>query len=412
MNDPVSNVQIEDVLASIRKLVSEEVRAQTQPEEAPRKGLSAFGRAPRDEGEPAPQAAEKLILAPHLRVEDPAPSGADASLFADSAFDADTAEEAPFEEVSDEAALSGFDDAPVAFRGPEERAAPEAEPFDLSSLTEEGQDEAGSAETELTFDDETEEPAAEAEEDEGELGAEIDIAEMIASLEASHASSTDFADFGDGAAEALAAAQNRPAAAPPTPEEEAAEDARFDDLDAVLSHLEFDAEPTPRDRAASLRDEIEDAEVIEAGPEAGQGFEALFRRNEIRPEDRPESAVEAPQAEAPAGYRFAEPDPEDPSQDLDFMDGAEAADLPEMAFDAMPEHDSSPLTEGAAAQAPYEAEDEDSASISVDEEVLRELVSEILRQELQGALGERITRNVRKLVRREIQRALQSQDYI
>lgn len=46
----------------------------------------------------------------------------------------------------------------------------------------------------------------------------------------------------------------------------------------------------------------------------------------------------------------------------------------------------------------------------VDEEMLRNLVSEIVRQELQGPLGERITRNVRKLVRREIMRALASQD--
>jgi len=36
-------------------------------------------------------------------------------------------------------------------------------------------------------------------------------------------------------------------------------------------------------------------------------------------------------------------------------------------------------------------------------------VIEIVRQELQGELGERITRNVRKLVRREIHRALLSQ---
>ncbi|SIS50801.1 hypothetical protein [Phaeovulum vinaykumarii] len=42
----------------------------------------------------------------------------------------------------------------------------------------------------------------------------------------------------------------------------------------------------------------------------------------------------------------------------------------------------------------------------LDEEALRILVSDIIREELQGTLGERITRNVRKLVRREIQRAL------
>ncbi len=46
----------------------------------------------------------------------------------------------------------------------------------------------------------------------------------------------------------------------------------------------------------------------------------------------------------------------------------------------------------------------------IDEDMLREMVSDIVRQELQGALGERITRNVRKLVRREIHRALMAQE--
>ncbi len=48
---------------------------------------------------------------------------------------------------------------------------------------------------------------------------------------------------------------------------------------------------------------------------------------------------------------------------------------------------------------------------TIDEDVLRDLVGAIVRQELQGALGERITRNVRKLVRREINRVLASQDF-
>lgn len=47
-----------------------------------------------------------------------------------------------------------------------------------------------------------------------------------------------------------------------------------------------------------------------------------------------------------------------------------------------------------------------SEETTIDEEALRELVSELVRQELQGVLGERITRNVRRLVRREIERAL------
>ncbi len=47
----------------------------------------------------------------------------------------------------------------------------------------------------------------------------------------------------------------------------------------------------------------------------------------------------------------------------------------------------------------------------LDEEALRALVSEMVRAELQGELGDRITRNVRKLVRREIHRALASRDF-
>ena len=42
----------------------------------------------------------------------------------------------------------------------------------------------------------------------------------------------------------------------------------------------------------------------------------------------------------------------------------------------------------------------------IDEASVRPLVAALIREELQGELGERITRNVRKLVRQEIQRAL------
>lgn len=45
-----------------------------------------------------------------------------------------------------------------------------------------------------------------------------------------------------------------------------------------------------------------------------------------------------------------------------------------------------------------------------DEEALRMLVAQLIREELRGVLGERITHNVRKLVRREIQRALADHD--
>ncbi|TDL84312.1 hypothetical protein E2L08_02250 [Palleronia sediminis] len=53
---------------------------------------------------------------------------------------------------------------------------------------------------------------------------------------------------------------------------------------------------------------------------------------------------------------------------------------------------------------------EDTAEI-LDEDDLRDLIAEIVREELQGELGERLTRNIRKLVRREIMRALSASEF-
>jgi hypothetical protein len=46
----------------------------------------------------------------------------------------------------------------------------------------------------------------------------------------------------------------------------------------------------------------------------------------------------------------------------------------------------------------------------LDDATLRRIVAEVVREELQGSLGERITRNVRKLVRREIRIVLAMDD--
>ncbi len=54
---------------------------------------------------------------------------------------------------------------------------------------------------------------------------------------------------------------------------------------------------------------------------------------------------------------------------------------------------------------PIEVSAPQEMGFEVDEDALREMIRDVVRQELQGSLGERITRNVRKLVRREIQRA-------
>ena len=61
---------------------------------------------------------------------------------------------------------------------------------------------------------------------------------------------------------------------------------------------------------------------------------------------------------------------------------------------------------------PEEATPQEAAERALDalpeEEALRLLVSRLMREELRGALGERITQNVRKLVRSEVKRVLES----
>jgi hypothetical protein len=73
-----------------------------------------------------------------------------------------------------------------------------------------------------------------------------------------------------------------------------------------------------------------------------------------------------------------------------------------------PEPETAATADASAFQEPMDYTDEDSF---VDEETLREMVSDMVRSELQGELGDRITRNVRKLVRREIHRAMASRDF-
>jgi hypothetical protein len=60
---------------------------------------------------------------------------------------------------------------------------------------------------------------------------------------------------------------------------------------------------------------------------------------------------------------------------------------------------------------PTEILDADGTPLAVlDEAALQDIVRQMIREELQGSLGERITRNVRKLVRAEINRALVARD--
>ena len=143
------------------------------------------------------------------------------------------------------------------------------------------------------------------------------------------------------------------------------------------------------------------AEVEVAAPEASAAEEA---NSEPKADDMP--AVEwhsvrsygevefEPEAAGDGDYAGTEVDALDWSQSNDTSDGATEPGPAEDIIDVQ--------------AIASEAIEEEVAEAVLDEDMLRDLVGEIVRQELQGPLGERITRNVRKLVRREINRALSS----
>lgn len=72
--------------------------------------------------------------------------------------------------------------------------------------------------------------------------------------------------------------------------------------------------------------------------------------------------------------------------------------------------DAMPLPENADAIADPATNVQDDDADYLNEEILREIVRDMVRAELQGALGEKITHSVRKLVRAEINRALAAHD--
>ena len=161
------------------------------------------------------------------------------------------------------------------------------------------------------------------------------------------------------------------------------------------------ADATPRDPVAAPADPTPEPEPVAeatAEPDASAGTEEPDA--DVMPDDFATASDEPFQPEE-ADETFAAEDEADDVAVAEADDVASARHEQDWAQEAMPVP---PVEEWG---------DEGGLSLDdavLDEEALRDMVSEIVRQELQGALGERITRNVRKLVRREIHRALTSQD--
>jgi hypothetical protein len=304
MSNPVTNVEVEDVLSSIRRLVSEDHRP-TQAAQAP-----------------APQ--DRLVLTPALRVTD----------VTDDELSEQSGDEAPFTVAEEEAVQ---EEAPEALILETPYATPDADEAPQFADWPPVEEAASDAE-----------PLSE--------GRDHDAEE--------HSSE----DLDPNADNTLETSDEQAEASTPSPE--------------PLDHMAQPQEPLN----VGDNDGVVEAELMER---------AVPFAEEVRSQTL-SSKIAA--LEAVIGKRDDQWEPDD-TGDSDYS-GTEDA---KMSWEE---------PEPEVIDAALDAVDEGLGDVSdvLDEETLRGMVSDIVREELQGALGERITRNVRKLVRREIHRALAAQE--
>ena len=181
-----------------------------------------------------------------------------------------------------------------------------------------------------------------------------------------------------------------------------------------LPRLHLGAEPIVEGLVASLEQAVEaqgldwESEVGDPGPST-VAFEWTSRGWSALPED-----AEAPDAEIVAEEALPEPAQpwaqEDPGEPI--ADEVVLTDTPDEA-NFEPDLNWADQAEAEVVAGLSEAEPDPLAGseMTYDEAVLRDLVRDLIREELQGGLGERITRNVRKLVRAEIGRALATREF-
>ncbi len=382
MPDPLTSADVEDVLGSIRRLVSEEAAAKAK------KG-----------GE-----ADKLVLTPAHRVGEPEAPG-DGPLRLGEPVGGPAATTDLAEELADlEARMS---ERAERWREDDHLSPPE----DIEALEEEAA---------LAGIRKSDEPAADLAEPEIEPeGAVAEAAEPGSTQEDPAAGAVEGdtqereAEAGESdpveeeaaaEPEALEPAVEEPDAEAPAPEAEIAEaeepdaeapehEAEIAETEAVEVASEAEASDATDEGSAAEEEEFAIAEEDSvAADEEAFGLEA----EELAAEDDDASdydAWEPAGEEGQPGFRGpgaagAEAVLEEPPIEAALVRLATAPSLPEAA-----ENVGKPDLESL-----------------LDEAELRALVAEVLREELKGPLGERITRNVRKLVRREIAQALSSMD--
>lgn len=356
MSEPVTNVEIEDVLTSIRRLVSESGRGapsaqlRTEPPEQARP-------------KPAVSAPDRLMLTPALRVSDPIienrqedmgslPPAHQAPRVGSSDWGqaAGGGVSAEFEAISDTEESEDFEDNVVTS-------------FQAPHIQEADDDFPEFVEPDLVAETDGFEPEDDADFDADHDGDDIEDFDPDDGIALSEAQSLDSRIV---QWENVSAGEDQPL------EPDAPGDSDYAGTEVgALSWIEAVA------KAQHEKGEATDRETgLESEPEIGETH-GVFDLS---------------------GAEVEEQDAEPEKVVTEFANRIEA-EAQDYAADVI-EHAIAPELES------FETEE----PVMLDEALLREMVSDIVRQELQGALGERITRNVRKLVRREIHRALAAHD--
>ncbi len=439
MTDAMSRREIEDVLVSIRRLVSQEDKAP----------------AVRSSGAPTERPAEKLVLTSALRVDEPA-KGFDPHPFVPSAHEA--GQDAPPVSIEAHAQHVGAEDA--------HRIAMEHVPVAGAPATTESADATGdqaraedlSAVSPVWPDMDAQEPLAPRPEQGGDAAlAPQNDAETVAE-NTTAPETASFASEGP-TADAVAQADSGPSAPKVTPTPDAEDEPElpadeelslFANVTPVaapaMAPVSGVARPVGRDtdrpgsgrelwhspagsllsriqNASNLRLPEGEAPPLSAGAKAQPAPEGESSPAPAMSADEPpplvafrrartgqppvsseeESAVAQPEPGAPEGAaRVTQPaEPETQGVEDSSLEATLArleALLAGGASEAVTPDE--PVGEDAPAA------DEAAREPVIDETMLYQLVAHTVRQELQGELGEKITRNIRKLVRAEVAREL------
>lgn len=363
MSERLSSVEIEDVLSSIRRLVSEDLRPGAKVE-------AAAAAAEQKAAAAEPAAGDKLILTPALRIAPEGEAAAPVVGADDDGLGRETAVPA-FQSVRHGRGATVVDRVTRAM--PDEEWEPVVEAAsaprsDWATEAEAAVEAAGASWSEAPVAP-VEQPA------DPDIGSDEAVAGMAETWPASDLPEANWSAPGEQA--------------PMEPEQPD---------DPGWSAVE----PMEIDRPAA--DALVGADLPEEAASLPDPEDVPGDADLSPPGDLPDWARMETEVEDPTHADPVEPEPfvagprEAEHQDAGWADAAEAEIRRELEDEAT-----------ATVFARFDDDDHDDRHF--DEEMLRDLVRDIIREELQGALGERITRNVRKLVRAEIARALAVRDF-